>query len=142
MDLQKLVSYMSKCGKKASKIILSAKNLKVYNKTSQRDVVTQYDKAVQDMLYADLRKKYPQVNFVGEENGLGEGVDPYKGEVFIIDPIDGTTNFVNDIGCSGVSIAYLKDGVVLAGCVVNPFRKEVYTAIKGNGAFKNGEPIF
>ena len=141
MDLQKLVAYMCKCAKKASKIILSAKNLKVDNKTSQRDMVTQYDKAVQDRLYSLLRKKYPQVNFVGEENGLGEGVDPYKGEVFIIDPIDGTANFVNDIGASGISIAYLKDGEVLAGCMAHPFRNEVYTATKGGGAFRNGKPI-
>ena len=141
MDLNKLVAYMKKCSKKASKIIFSASNVKADNKTSQRDVVTQYDKAVQDKLYTLLHKKYPQVNFVGEENGLGEGVDPYKGEVFIIDPIDGTTNFVNDLGASGISIAYLKDGKVLAGSVAHPFRNEFYSAIKGAGAFKNGKPI-
>jgi myo-inositol-1(or 4)-monophosphatase len=141
MDLNKLVAYLKKCTKIVSKIIFDAKNIKVDNKTSQRDIVTQYDKAVQDKLFSLLRKKYPQVNFVGEENGLGEDVDPYKGEVFIIDPIDGTTNFANDLGASGVSIAYLKDGEVLAGCVAHIFRNEFYTAIKGGGAFKNCKPI-
>jgi myo-inositol-1(or 4)-monophosphatase len=141
MDLNKLVAYMCKCGKKGAKIILSAKNKQVDAKTSIRDMVTQYDKAVQEKLYYLLRKKYPQVNFVGEENGLGANVDPYQGEVFIIDPIDGTSNFVHDLGCSGVSIAYLKDGEVLAGCVIHPYRNEVYTAIKGGGAYKNGKKI-
>lgn len=59
----------------------------------------------------------------------------------VVDPIDGTTNFVHGIPCSVVSIAIAHRGVVVVGCILDPYRNELFTAIRGQGAKKNGEPM-
>lgn len=127
--------------KKAGKIILSAKNIERTNKLNVHDIVTQYDKAVQKVIFETLSKKYPHIKVIGEEENLGDKIDPYKGEVFIVDPIDGTSNFINGLNESAISIGYVVDGVPTVGVVYNPYRKELFTAIKGCGAKCNGQSI-
>ena len=108
--------------KKAGKIILSAKSIDITNKSNTHDMVTQYDKAVQKTIFDFLTKKYPNVKIIGEEENLGEKIDPYKGEVFIIDPIDGTSNFINGLNESAISIAYVVD---ISRGTINPLRRFV-----------------
>lgn len=138
---KKLLKDIIAIEKKASKIILSAKGIETTNKLNVHDMVTQYDKAVQKVIFTALSKKYPHIKVIGEEENLGDKIDPYKGEVFIIDPIDGTSNFVNGLNESAISIAYVVDGVPTVGAVYNPYRKELFTAIKGSGAKCNGKSI-
>lgn len=128
--------------KKAGKIILDAYGkINFDQKTSSRDLVTQYDKKVQEYLESNLSKKYPEINFLAEESDDLGKVDIYHGEFFVIDPIDGTSNFIHNLKHSAISVGYVKDGEVVLGVVYNPYTKDFYSAIKGQGAYLNAENI-
>lgn len=126
--------------KKAGEIILSAHNQEsaVTAKEGKKNFVTKYDVAVQDFLFGELGKAFPEAEFVGEE---GENNFESKALRFIIDPIDGTTNFMQDFRCSCISVALCKDNDVVAGVVYNPYTNEIFSAEKGKGAYLNGEKI-
>ncbi len=126
--------------KKAGEIILSAHNQEsaVTVKEGKKNFVTKYDVAVQDFLFAELGKAFPEAEFVGEES---ENDFESKALRFIIDPIDGTTNFMQDFRCSCISVALCKENGVIAGVVYNPYTKEVFSAEKGKGAYLNGKEI-
>lgn len=112
-------------------------------KSAFYDLVTVYDKQIEDILISGLQKKFPQSKVIGEEESaankrLSELTDA---PTWIIDPIDGTTNFINRIPhcCISVGLAINKELVV--GVVYNPIANEMYSAFKGHGAYLNGKPI-
>ncbi|MCQ2466894.1 MAG: inositol monophosphatase [Clostridia bacterium] len=108
-------------------------------KTGSANFVTTYDKKVQDFLKEELLKSIPNSVFVGEE---GDDKNySLSGNCFIVDPIDGTTNFIKDYHISCVSIALLVDGDPYIGVVYNPYLDEMFYAKKGEGAFLNGKKI-
>ena len=128
----------------AGKIMLEAsgKPIQANEKTSNSDIVTEYDVKIQNFLEAELIKLYPCAKFLGEEgDNKGNINDILSGVAFIIDPIDGTTNFVRDFYKSAVSIAMLKDGDAVFGCCYIPYCDEMFCAEKGKGAFRNGKRI-
>ena len=127
--------------REAGEIVRSAGNIaaKTHEKTSAADLVTEYDVAVEAFLKERLLALVPGAVFFGEEEAL-QG-DPAKGWTFIVDPIDGTTNFVRGYRQSGISVALAKDGVVEYGVVYDPAKEEMFTAQRGKGAFLNGQPI-
>lgn len=125
------------CGEKMKKYDPHALNTR--EKTSSRDVVTEYDTAIQGEIINRLLVKYPAAGVVAEE-GLASAI-PYRELVFVIDPIDGTMNFVKGFSQSCVSIGCLKQGAPYAGVVYNPFTEEIFTAERGCGAFLNSRPI-
>ena len=130
--------------KKAGEIVRFAHNVEagVRTKTSKVDLVTEYDVRVQEYLYRELSKLCPDAHFIGEEEKSGVPLsERLAGKAFIIDPIDGTTNFVRDLRQSAVSIGYAENGEVVYGCCYLPYTDELYTARKGQGAFCNGQPI-
>ncbi|MBO7186927.1 MAG: inositol monophosphatase [Clostridia bacterium] len=136
---KKLLAFIIKLVKKAGKIVVNANtDLSIDEKLNFKDLVTQYDKAVQDYLENSLSKKYPFVKFLAEEGDDFGKVD-LSGELFIIDPIDGTSNFINKLNASAISVAYAVDGETVVGVVYNPFNKDLFYAIKGFGAFYNGK---
>lgn len=108
-------------------------------KTSAADLVTDYDVAVEAFLRERLAALMPEALFFGEEEAL-EG-DPSKGWVFIVDPIDGTTNFVRGLRQSAISVALARDGQVEYAVVFDPYKNEMFSARRGGGAFLNGAPI-
>ncbi len=126
--------------KKAGKIILSAHNQEaaVTAKEGKKNFVTKYDVAVQDFLFKELGEAFPEAEFVGEE---GENDFASKALRFIIDPIDGTTNFMQDYRCSCISVALCKENNIIAGVVYNPYTNELFSAEKGKGAYLNCEKI-
>ena len=126
--------------KEAGKIVLSAHNQEnaVTAKEGKKNFVTKYDVAVQDFLFRELGKKFPDAQFIGEE---GENDISTNGLRFIIDPIDGTTNFMQDYRCSCISIGLCKGNDVIAGVVYNPYTDELFSAEKGKGAYLNGNRI-
>lgn len=126
--------------KQAGKIILSAHNQEstITAKEGKKNFVTKYDVAVQEFLFAELGKAFPEAEFVGEE---GETNLKSRALRFIIDPIDGTTNFMQDYRCSCISVALCKENDIIAGVVYNPYSGEIFTAEKGKGAYLNGEKI-
>ena len=94
--------------------------------------VTKYDVAVQEYLLSALREAFPEALFFAEEKKDNLLTDA---PTFIIDPIDGTANFVFDMHHSGISIALCVDRAVVLGVVVNPYLDEVFYAVKGEGAY-------
>ncbi len=111
-------------------------------KTSSSDIVTEYDVKIQNYLTEELSKLWPDACFLGEEGEKDENpIDFLNSKVFIIDPIDGTTNFVRDLRMSAVSIAFADHGEVIYGCCYIPYTDELFTAEKGNGAYLNGKNI-
>lgn len=126
----------------AGNIILSAKNIADVTKTksSAADLVTEYDVKVENFLKERLLKLLPGSVFYGEEEK--ENSDPSKGWVFIVDPIDGTSNFVRDLAQSAVSVALANDGKVEYAAAFDPYRNEMFSAKAGCGAYLNGEPIY
>ena len=103
------------------------------------DYVTQVDRASEARIIEGLQKRYPQHCYLGEENGLIEGAD--KDYVWVIDPLDGTTNFIHGIPQFAISIALKVRGQLEVGVIINPVSKEEFTAAKGRGAQMNGRRI-
>ncbi len=125
--------------KEAAQLMLSAGEVLAERKTGRRDVVTEYDRKVQALLMERLSAALPGAKFFCEENMQRDDLD---GEhVFIIDPIDGTMNFVHGFNHSCISVAYRHRGVLSAAAVYNPYVDEMFSAVKGEGAFLNGRPI-
>ena len=134
--LEKIIAIV----KDAGNIILSAHNQEsaVTAKEGKKNFVTKYDVAVQEFLFTELGKAFPVAEFVGEE---GDNNLSSKALRFIIDPIDGTTNFMQDYRCSCISVALCKENDLIAGVVYNPYSNEIFSAEKGKGAYLNGKKI-
>jgi myo-inositol-1(or 4)-monophosphatase len=113
-------------------------NLQVSRK-GPADFVTNADERTERILIAELSKARPGYNFLVEEQGVIEGPD--KSHRFIIDPLDGTTNFMHGIPHFAISIALEREGVLVSGVVFNPVTDEMYTAERGQGAFLNDKRL-
>lgn len=125
--------------REASELMLHAHGILAEIKTGHRDVVTEFDKKVQELLIERLGAAVPGAAFFCEENSRRDSLD--EDCVFIIDPIDGTMNFVRGFHHSAISVAYMARGELLAASVYNPYVQECFTALKGEGARLNGRPI-
>lgn len=125
--------------REAGELILHAHNILAESKTGQRDVVTEYDRRVQKLLEQRILAAVPDARFFCEE--MDEQDDLNAARLFIIDPIDGTMNFVHGFHHSCVSVAYAEHGTVMAAAVFNPYMNELFSAVRGGGAFLNGKPI-
>ena len=101
--------------------------------------VTAADRRAEETLYQELTKARPGYGFLGEEGGKREGPD--KTNTWIVDPLDGTTNFLHGIPQLAISIALERDGAIVAGLVYNPATDEMFFAEKGKGAFLNDQRI-
>ena len=97
--------------------------------------VSAADHRAEDVLRAELAKARPGYGFLGEEGGRHEGAD--RTHTWIVDPLDGTTNFLHGIPHFAISIALEREGTIVAGLVYNPANDELYTAERGKGAFLN-----
>jgi myo-inositol-1(or 4)-monophosphatase len=93
------------------------------------------DHRAEETIYTELAKARPGYSFLGEEGGSREGAD--KTHRWIVDPLDGTTNFLHGIPHFATAIALERDGVIVAGLVYNPITEELFIAEKGKGAFLN-----
>ena len=125
--------------KEAAALILQAHGVLAETKTGHRDVVTEYDRRVQELLTARLSAAVPSAVFFCEENE--QQGDLHAEHVFVIDPIDGTMNFVRGFHHSAISVAYMRSGVLRAASVYNPYAEECFSALAGEGAWCNGRPI-
>lgn len=114
-------------------------SIQVDSKSGKANFVTEYDKKVQEKLREGLKKIIPDAMFMGEEGETEKYSE--KGKYFIVDPIDGTTNFIKDYHMSCISVAYVIDGQAEYGVVYNPYLDEMYYAEKGKGSYCNGELI-
>ena len=135
--LEQIISIVREAGD----IVLSAHDVwsHTHEKTSAADLVTEYDLAVENFLKEKLPPLVPGSIFFGEEEA--ENADPSRGWAFIVDPIDGTTNFVRELRQSAISVALAHDGAVEYGVVYDPYKDEMFSAQRGCGAFLGGQPI-
>src|ERR1700716_3831445 len=101
--------------------------------------VTKADKRSEEMLYDDLSKARPGYGFIGEEGGAREGAD--KSHTWIVDPLDGTTNFLHGIPHFAISIGLQREGTMIAGLIYNPANDDLYIAERGKGAFLNDQRL-
>ncbi len=111
--------------------------LQVSRKGSASDFVTAADLKSEQTLFELLNKARPGYSFLAEERGLIEGTD--KTHRWIVDPLDGTTNFIHAIPHFAINIALEREGVVVAAVTFNPIANELFWAEKGKGAFLNNE---
>ena len=109
-------------------------------KEGSANFVTAYDVKVQEFLKEGLTRLFPDAHFFAEEDGESTQTIG-AGYTFIIDPIDGTTNFMCGYDHSAVSVGLLLDGQPLFGGIYDPYRDEYYMAVTGQGATRNGRPI-
>jgi myo-inositol-1(or 4)-monophosphatase len=134
-----------KAARRAGQIINRASNdldlLKVTAK-QPNDFVTEVDKAAEAAIIETLREAYPNYGILAEESGITAGQGGRDGEYqWIIDPLDGTTNFIHGLPQYAVSIALAKGNVIEQAVVFDPNRNELFTASKGAGAFLNERRI-
>ena len=117
--------------RRAGDIVLSAHDIQnvTREKHGPADLVTQYDEAVQVFLRQELLKLLPEAEFFGEEGERPALTHPW---IFVVDPIDGTTNFTRRMNCSSVSVALVHNGQTEYGVVYNPFVGELFAAQRGS----------
>ena len=131
---QALCDILSEAGKE----LLKARSFSVSEKEGHANYVTDVDKRLQDMLMEKLHALCPEARFIGEERTNQKlTAEP----TWVVDPIDGTSNFMRGHRLYTISIAYEHDGVLQIGCVYCPGTDELFLAIRGEGATLNGHPI-
>jgi myo-inositol-1(or 4)-monophosphatase len=109
---------------------------------AKNDLVTNADRAIERFLIEELSSLFPADAFYGEEYGEREGADPTSTRTWLIDPIDGTTNFAMGVPLSCVSIALEVEGRSVVGVIYEPWRDELFSASQGQGAYLDGVPIY
>jgi len=134
-NLDKLKDIVRVAGAMLLKAKLTAEQIST--KSSQKDLVTKYDLAVQDFLKSRFKEAWPDYHFLGEE----QDEHTFRRDGFLVDPIDGTANFVFGIPHYCISVAVLKGGEVVQGVVYNPAANELYWAEVGQGAYLNGHRL-
>eukprot|EP00099_Drosophila_melanogaster_P021952 NP_649294.1 uncharacterized protein Dmel_CG9391, isoform A [Drosophila melanogaster] len=143
---------VEKCLEVASNLVSEAGRLIARNneqrqdfvcKSNDIDLVTQTDKDVEQLLMDGIRRHFPEHKFIGEEESSGaEGVKKLTDEpTWIIDPVDGTMNFVHAFPHSCISVGLKVNKVTELGLVYNPILEQRFTARRGHGAFYNGRRI-
>jgi myo-inositol-1(or 4)-monophosphatase len=132
------ITVMVQAARKAARTLVrdfgEVENLQVSLK-GPGNFVSAADRRAEEILHQELSKVRPGFGFLMEERGRIEGKD--KSHQWVVDPLDGTTNFLHGIPLFAISIALLKDGLPVAGVVFNPISDELYVAERGRGAYLN-----
>ena len=110
----------------------------VQTKRSDIDLVTEIDRGSERLIHETIRRRFPEHGFLGEERLHTNPGAPYR---WLVDPVDGTTNFVHGVPAFAVSIGLLQGDTPLVGVVYDPARRDLFTAIAGRGARHNGRRI-
>jgi myo-inositol-1(or 4)-monophosphatase len=137
-----LLNVMIKAAQKASRTLKrdfgEVEHLQVSLK-GPANFVTAADRRAEDILRQELQHARPGYGFLGEEGGMREGAD--KTHRWIVDPLDGTMNFLHGIPHFAISIALEREGTIVAGVIYNPVSDDLFTAERGKGAFLNDQRL-
>jgi myo-inositol-1(or 4)-monophosphatase len=143
MDSNKILEFLTRVTQEAGKRILtySKGNLGVTlkdNRPGAIDIVTDADRASEDFILDAINREFPEHDILTEERSIELKGSPW---LWLVDPLDGTVNFAHGYPMFSVSLALMESGVLVAGMVHDPLKKESFYAIKNSGAFLNGNPI-
>jgi myo-inositol-1(or 4)-monophosphatase len=136
--LKVMIDAARKAGRKLARDFGEVTELQV-SKKGPADFVSAADLKAEQVVFEELARVRPGYGFLGEERGLVEGTD--KTHTWIVDPLDGTTNFLHAIPHFAVNIALERDGVVVAGVTHNPVTNDTFWAEKGKGCFNNDKRL-
>lgn len=144
MIIPPMLNTAIKAARRAASIINRASfdlsSLKV-SKKQHNDFVTEVDKASEETIIDTLKKAYPDHAILAEESGASANLHDDNENVWIIDPLDGTTNFIHGFPQYCISIALQQRGQITQAVVYDPTRNEMFTASKGSGAYLNDKRI-
>jgi myo-inositol-1(or 4)-monophosphatase len=136
--LNVMIKAAHRAGRSLKRDLGEIENLQVSLK-GPRNFVTAADRRAEEIVRGELAKARPDYGFLGEEGGAREGAD--KTHRWIVDPLDGTTNFLHGIPHFAVAIALERAGTIVTGLVYNPANEELFVAERGKGAFLNDKRI-
>lgn len=132
--IEKIIEIVKNAGK-----LMLEKSFEIRQKDGYENIVTSVDIQVQQYLISHLKKLVTDASFLCEENTKSDAINaPY---CWIIDPIDGTTNFTRNLKQSAISVALKKENEIILGIVYNPFSDDLYFALKEKGSFHNNQAI-
>lgn len=135
IDMEKLTGIL----RETRKLMLDEKEASQVTEKGRADYVTRVDFHVQEFVRDRLEEAWPDIQFMGEEKD-NSSLD-YGGSLWILDPVDGTTNLIHGFMHSAVSLGLCEHGEVVCGAVYQPYADEMFYAAKGEGAYLNGEQI-
>ena len=144
MIIPPMLNTAIKAARRAATIINRASfdvSLLKVSKKSHNDFVTEVDKAAEDAIIDVLKNAYPDHAILAEESGASDNLHDENENVWIIDPLDGTTNFIHGFPQYCVSIALQQRGIITQAVVYDPTRNDLFTASKGAGAYLNEKRI-
>src|SRR5437588_5713707 len=137
-----LLNVMIKAARKAARTLKrdfgEVEHLQVSLK-GPADFVTAADRRAEDILFEELNRARPGYSFLGEEGGRRAGTDATH--TWIVDPLDGTMNFLHGIPHFAISLALEREGTIVAGVIYNPVNDELFSAERGKGAFLNDQRL-
>jgi len=146
VNLNEIYQYLMVVVPQAGNMLREAfyKDKKTFSKEGNyADLVTQTDVQIQNTIINCLKDRFKDHKFIGEESMKGKGpVQLTNDPIWVIDPIDGTTNFVHGLPQCCISVAFFLNREVKIGVVFNPITDHVFSAIKGQGAYLNGRTIY
>lgn len=134
-----LLETATSAAQKAGDILLRYFETSVRREVKEdKSFVTAADTEAEAAIIAEIKKSFPDHSILSEESGAERQDSPYE---WVIDPLDGTANFINGIPLFAVSIAALKDGIPVAGVIFQPVGNSLYVAEKGKGTYWNGKRV-
>ena len=142
MNWEHVNSLAKKWVMEAGKRIRSSfdQTLNIETKSNPNDLVTDMDKDIEQFFIQKIRGEFPEHKILGEE-GFGDTLTSHAGIVWLIDPIDGTMNFIHQQRNFAISVGVFEDGVGKIGLIYDVVHDELYNAIRGGGAFINGQRL-
>ncbi|PRT54728.1 Inositol monophosphatase 2 [Wickerhamiella sorbophila] len=142
INLDEIRDTLVEIARTAGKIILERSGRVTFDdKKNAVDLVTEVDKAVEVLVSDTLRSKYPQFEFMGEESYVPGETQLTDAPTFIVDPIDGTTNFIHFFPQACISLGFAVERKPVVGVVFNPFLNQMFTGVAGKGSFLNDEKL-
>ena len=140
-SLQRRLAFAKKASEKAGMLAASMRRNRRNNEFVQtkgdQDFVTLADKAVEDLIREMISQRFPDDAILGEEAGTSGAGD----NIWVIDPIDGTTNYLKGLPDWAVSIAYVENDLIQIGVIYAPDHRQLAWSVQGSGAFLNGKKI-
>jgi myo-inositol-1(or 4)-monophosphatase len=139
MDLEEFKQTAIEAARKSAEILRSRfGNISRIRKKAAAEIVTEADTESEKAIVSTIQARFPNHAVLGEEYGLISGTSEYK---WMVDPLDGTVNFAHQIPIFSISIALAVRDTVVLGIILDPINDKLYTAVSGQGAQRNGQPI-